>query len=162
TQSTIERHLLTVGSSLYQDPEFKKGHPDYSPISRFGIGVLSTFMIADSVEITTCHPREEFARKLSLRSVQGRYLVRLINKDSPEIAELLPHGTRVSLTVRPSASVEDVLDTARKWIVVPGCDVTVSVDGSEPVKVGFKTPGEYLVKNLEAQGIRVTAEAGKS
>ena len=46
TQATIENHLLRVGASLYQDPEFQKSYPDFSPISRFGIGILSTFMIA--------------------------------------------------------------------------------------------------------------------
>ncbi len=56
TQEIIERHFLKVGSSRYQDAEFRKKHPTFSAISRFGIGVLSAFMIADIVEVTTCHP----------------------------------------------------------------------------------------------------------
>jgi hypothetical protein len=37
SQQIIENHLLKVGSSRYQDPEFKKKHPDFSSIKRFVI-----------------------------------------------------------------------------------------------------------------------------
>jgi len=53
TQEIIEQHLLLVGSSRYQSQEFKRQYPDFSPISRFGIGLLSAFMVADTVEIIT-------------------------------------------------------------------------------------------------------------
>lgn len=66
TQQIIESYLLNVGSSRYQDDEFKKEFPDFSPISRFGIGVLTSFLIADDVDIITCHPNEEMAIKLSI------------------------------------------------------------------------------------------------
>jgi molecular chaperone HtpG len=68
TQEIIERHLLNVGSSRYQDPKFKERYPDFSPISRFGIGVLSTFMVADNVQIVTFHEEEAQGRQISLRA----------------------------------------------------------------------------------------------
>jgi molecular chaperone HtpG len=37
TQDIIERHLLKVGSSRYQDSEFKKQYPKFSPISPSGL-----------------------------------------------------------------------------------------------------------------------------
>lgn len=70
TQSIIVNNLLKAGSSRYQEPDFKKEHPDFTPISRFGIGVMSTFMIADKVEVLTSHPVEEKSRHLSLRSAR--------------------------------------------------------------------------------------------
>ena len=36
TQEVIEKHLLKVGSSRYQDQQFREKHPKFSPISRFG------------------------------------------------------------------------------------------------------------------------------
>jgi molecular chaperone HtpG len=88
TQEIIERHLLNVGSSRYQDPKFKEKYPDFSPISRFGIGVLSTFMVADTVQIVTFHGEEERGRLISLRSVHGKYLIRLVDKASSEEARI--------------------------------------------------------------------------
>lgn len=150
TQQMIERHLLHVGSSRYQDPEFKKQFPNFAAISRFGIGVLSAFMVADTVEITTCHPDEDHARQLSLRSVHGKYLIRTIDKLSDADARnLAPHGTRVRLRVRPSAKMPDPVVTARRWVVVPDCEVTVKVDDCDPARVGFNSPKEALAEVLE-------------
>lgn len=41
TLDIIQNHLLKVGSSRYQDEAFKKKYPEFSPISRFGIGLLT-------------------------------------------------------------------------------------------------------------------------
>ena len=154
TQDIIERHLLKVGASRYQDSDFQRQYPDFSPISRFGIGLLATFMIADSVEIITCHPDDDEARRLSLRSVHGRYLIRLLDKRTDEIAkEIAPHGTAVKLSVRPSARIPDVIEAVRRWVVVPECSVSVSVDADDPVEVGFASPKEALAHLAATMGL---------
>lgn len=153
TQSIIERNLLKVGSSRYQGEEFKAEFPSFSPISRFGIGVLSTFMIADSVEIVTCHPEENEARHLSLRSVHGKYLIRLLNKQlDPEVKSITPHGTQIKLKVRHSVNLSDIVQTARRWIVIPGCDVHLAVDDGEPVPIGFQSAKEAVKGYLLSSG----------
>ncbi|HEV2882014.1 MAG TPA: ATP-binding protein [Pyrinomonadaceae bacterium] len=158
TQEIVEHNLLTVGASRYEDPEFKKTHPGFSAISRFGIGILTTFMISDNVEIITCHPDENEARQLSLRSVHGKYLIRLLDKDVDEYAKrLAPHGTLIRLKVRHSVEMPDVIETARRWIVVPSCQITVSIDGEPPVKIGAASPREALIQALKDAGISVSA-----
>lgn len=163
TQQIVEAHLLKVGSSRYQDNDFKKKFPKFTSISRFGIGILSAFMISDEIEILTCSPDDEFARHLSLRSVHGKYLVRTLAKSSPELQALHPHGTRVKLRVRASAELEDVEDVARKWIVVPGCDVWLVVDNGPKVKVGSLTTKEALESALAKEDVLdpTDKEAGK-
>jgi hypothetical protein len=152
TQEVIEKHLLKVGSSRYQDPKFKEQFPEFSPISRFGIGVLSTFMVSDEVEITTCSPEEVQGRKISLRSVHGRYLVRLLDKNTdPEAIRIGPHGTRVRLKLRSTAELKDIVATVRQWIVIPKCHVEVAVDDAPPVKVGYNCPGDALKEFISFQ-----------
>ncbi|WP_405006518.1 ATP-binding protein [Kitasatospora purpeofusca] len=163
TQDVIENNLLRAGSSLYQDPEFRKRNPDFNPISRFGIGVLSTFMVADQVEIITCHPDEEKARQLSLRSVHGQYLVRTLDKGHEVPEQIRPHGTIVRLTLRPSAELKSVTRTARHFVVLPECEVTVREDDGEVQGIGFTSIGEAL-RDLLAQSRRNGArdlESGK-
>ncbi|MGW3643135.1 HD domain-containing protein [Streptomyces sp. NPDC005143] len=143
TQAIIENNLLKAGASRYQEPDFRKKYPDFNPISRFGIGVMSAFMIADQVEIITSHPEESEARQLTLRSVHGKYLVRILEKEELE-ASIKEHGTIVRLTVRPSAEIDDVLDTARRWIVVPDCSVTCAIDDLSEVRVGHASLKESL------------------
>ena len=147
TQEIVEKHLLKVGSSRYQDPDFKDKYSDFNPISRFGIGVLSSFMVADSVEIVTVSPEEEKARRISLRSVHGKYLIRLLEKRSdPATSNLGSHGTSIRLRFRPSAKTIDVAETLRRWILFPRCRITVVTDHSEPEKIGFASPKDALTK----------------
>jgi len=154
TQRIIDDHFLKVGSSLYQEEDFRKVHPEFSAISRFGIGVLSTFMISDEIEVTTCHPDDDEARTLSLRSIHGKYLVKLLDKFAPELPRgIYPHGTQVTLRVRPSAVLKNLESILRRWIVFPRCKVTVVVDGAAPVSIGFSDPKEALEHEASKLGL---------
>ncbi len=150
SQRVVVDHLLKVGSSRYQDPKFKEENPDFHSISRFGIGVLSAFMVSDDVEITTCHPDDPEARRIALQSVHGKYLIKLLNKVSDaDQLPMKPHGTEVKLTLRATADIGDVLDVARNWILFPRCRVTVTVDADAPVAIGYKSPKEALENYVE-------------
>jgi molecular chaperone HtpG len=153
TQSIIDHHFLKVGSSLYQDEDFKKLHPGFSAISRFGIGVLSTFMISDEIEVTTCHPDETQARALSLRSLHGKYLIRLIDKEPQELGDIYPHGTQIKLRVRSSAKLLNLPNLLKRWILFPRCEVQVIVDSSAPVNIGFREPKDAILHELSERGL---------
>jgi len=56
----VQNHLINIGSSYYQSKKFEKLRieykscgVDFDPVSKFGIGILSCFMIADRIEIET-------------------------------------------------------------------------------------------------------------
>ncbi len=144
TQETIEKFLLNVGSSFYQSEAVLQKHGSFSPISRFGIGVLSTFMIADEVQILTVHPDDEFARRLTLPSVVKSYLIKKMSKGLPEVLAIGQHGTQVVLQVRRSADLKDVEALVRFWLVIPQCEVTCKTDDSAAVGVGFARAPDVL------------------
>ena len=150
TQEIIEHHLLSVGSSRYQDAKFREHHPNFSSISRFGIGVLSTFMVADDVQIVTFHEDEPRGREITLRSVHGKYLIRLLDKvDSPEYAEIGGHGTKITLRLRASARRQlDVLRTLRSWIMFPRCKINAEIVGEGITSIGFGSPKEAIASFL--------------
>lgn len=92
TEDVIMNYFLKIGSSYYSSDTFTKSKlqcnadPDYMPISRFGIGILSCFMGDDQtnqVEISTKHFREGNiyypALRLSMHGINGYYY--LSNKD---------------------------------------------------------------------------------
>lgn len=149
SEQIIRENLLKVGASRYQSSRFKDDHPQFTPISRFGIGVLSTFMIADEVEFVTMFPGDDFARRLLLRTVHGKYLVRLLEKSEPRAARLQPHGTEVSIKIRPSARIGNILELAKHWIVVPECRVTARIDGGAEVDVGYLSARDALIGVLQ-------------
>ncbi|WHU02597.1 ATP-binding protein [Sphingomonas sp. NIBR02145] len=180
SQDIIERHLLTVGSSRYQDPSFLEKYPSFHSISRFGIGVLSTFMVSDDVEITTCSIEEPKARRIALQSVHGKYLIKLLDKenDRDEIP-VYPHGTSVKVKLRPTADFTDVIAIVRSWIMFPRCIVTVQIDDNEAQTVGYNSPRaaveeyvehlrasrskvEFKVEELEENGVTLAYALSKS
>lgn len=86
TQDIIENHFLKIGSSYYTSDTFQKekircqADPDYMPISRFGIGILSCFMggeESNQVEVSTKRFRTDGeyppALRLSMHGMSGYY-----------------------------------------------------------------------------------------
>jgi hypothetical protein len=51
----LERYLTTIGRSFYTGNDFQNLGIKYSPISQFGIGFLSCFMLGKHVEVCTTH-----------------------------------------------------------------------------------------------------------
>ena len=58
-QYIIDNYYTQVGSSFYKSTDFNKvkldSNADFSPTSRFGIGILSIFMISDSYTVDTLY-----------------------------------------------------------------------------------------------------------
>ena len=167
TQEVIERHLLNVGSSRYQEPKFKDDFPNFSPISRFGIGVLTAFMVADNVRIVTVHPDEEFGRHISLRSVHGKYLIRLLNKSTDADARLVgSHGTTVTIRMRPSSRRVDIPATISRWIVFPRCNLTLKMDEEDTRRMGHDSPmqavQDYMATAPEMRAIGTASQVHES
>lgn len=59
TQEIVKNFLLRVGNSYYKSAEFRRANMGWdntvAPVSEFGIGLLSCYMIADRIEIVTRH-----------------------------------------------------------------------------------------------------------
>ncbi|MCK9634836.1 MAG: hypothetical protein M0R41_00975 [Methylobacter tundripaludum] len=49
----IRNYFTVAGASYYRSTEFDNLHLGFEPISRFGIGILSCFMVADSIQVKT-------------------------------------------------------------------------------------------------------------
>ncbi|MFF0268077.1 ATP-binding protein [Kribbella sp. NPDC004536] len=151
SEEILERNFLRVGSSRYQDAQFIKEHPGFHSISRFGIGVLTAFMIADEVNVITRTPDGEVARHLKLVSVHGQYLMKLLNKLDPGLpVGLSAGGTLIRIKVRPSARLRDLETHLRRWIVVPRCQVSLQIDDGELLPIGFQSVRQALEHSLLA------------
>lgn len=49
--SSIKNYVTKIGNSYYKSKEFQSELIDYTPISNFGIGILSCFMVSNSIRI---------------------------------------------------------------------------------------------------------------
>ncbi|AXL10862.1 hypothetical protein DXT68_00920 [Microbacterium foliorum] len=150
TEQVLKEHFLKVGSSSYQSEAFKELHPQFASISRFGIGVLSAFMIADEVKVATLSGDEVAGRELVLKSVHGRYLMRDLDDRSDVAKRIGDRGTEIELSLRPSSLFDgSIIDLLRRWIILPRCAVECSVAGEVPVAIGWDSPKQALEGLLE-------------
>ena len=72
-EHVLAEYFLKLGDSYYNSPEFERVYHQtgatrpFAPIAKFGIGILSVFMIADTLEVTTrcsCSPRGDDKSRL--------------------------------------------------------------------------------------------------
>jgi hypothetical protein len=92
-QHIIENYLMCVGRSYYTSNEFKSRNLELYPISQFGLGLMSCFMMTNKVKVETRYLNEylEMQKALSVEiDSAGKYVVlRSTNRNM--------EGTSVSL-----------------------------------------------------------------
>lgn len=90
-QHIIDSYYTNVGCSYYSSREFSElmasFKSSFTPISRFGIGILSCFMVCDSMEVTTRHIRERFecdeALHISIEGYESLFVISDSDKKEP-------------------------------------------------------------------------------
>lgn len=153
TLEIIQNHLLKVGSSRYQDESFKKKYPKFSPISRFGIGLLTCFLIADDIDIVTKSSESDKAILLKIKKIHGKYLLKYLTIDKiNDIIKL--HGTEIKLYVRADVNLSNIETELKKWILFPNCKLQLNLN-EKKIPIGYNSPGELLRANLKEIGFDV-------
>ena len=121
SKKIIENYFLKVGESYYRSDDFYaekikmensgKTISSFNPISQFGIGFLSCFLVCDSIEIyTCCRPVENKSSdmiRLSIEGIEDFYTMRLNNNitrllNKPGQSERIEnYGTSIVFRINP-------------------------------------------------------------
>lgn len=149
----IKNYLFKVGASRYQSDEFKRQNSDFHSISRFGIGLLTCFMISDEFDIITLWHKEKSAHKLRIKGIGGECIMR--NDANTEKILDGKHGTTFILKVREDIEFDNVADNLKSWIVVPQCKVEYIEESATPIRIGYDNEEEALKTYLLSVGINI-------
>ena len=139
-QRIIENYLLRVGKSYYESPEFQADKincqaatgRDFTPISRFGIGLLSCFLAGDRIEISTLHLADSGQAKpirLSIPGLTGYFVLQTPDNDPADMPSetgpapgyrRLP-GTSIAVRFDPTKEAEpfDLKAQLEKHLLCP-------------------------------------------
>lgn len=94
----LEKYFLSIGISFYQSDEIRTVNRDpridIGFISQFGIGFLSSFLVAEKIVIKT-RKNESAALMITITSLKDYFDVRPLEDDTPT-------GTEVTLHLKPS------------------------------------------------------------
>jgi len=106
TKDIIENYFLKIGNSYYTSREFyrkivKLRNP-FKPISCFGIGILSCFMIGDKIEVITKAIKDEYRSYDVIKfSVDGPYeRFYYMKPDELDIEKIGSHGTLIKIYLK--------------------------------------------------------------
>ncbi len=132
-QHIIDSYYSNIGSSFYRSTEFYELMSGiggrYEPISRFGIGILSCFMVSDSVDVQTrkLNPDQELDEPINLR-IEGYDSIFHIQD-----GERKQPGTITRLTLRPEnpwkrMSHERFIQTVRSSVPNPPFEIVIETD----------------------------------
>lgn len=127
----IERYLTSIGRSFYTAKDFKKMKLSYKPISSFGIGFLSCFLVCSSIHIHTRSMAEKNAYELWIPNIEGCFFIE-------ESKIEFPVGTQIDMDMTKAAdgaetSLLEVLGYASTHFLDIGFDVHFSWDGRKLV-----------------------------
>lgn len=102
----INNFLLHIGNSYYKSKEFHRKNTmwgfDVNPTSQFGIGILSGYMMADKIGITTIHYEHNEINSFILEGVNEHFYY--INAPELDVERIGQHGSIVKLYLKDQFS----------------------------------------------------------
>ena len=100
----VENYLLHIGNSYYKSKDFDAKNTDWKfdvkPISQFGIGILSCYMIADKLGVTSIYYENQKELSFVLSGISERFYYKTpLISDKEKIGT---HGTLIKLFLKDS------------------------------------------------------------
>lgn len=161
----LTNYFFKVGNSYYQSTDFKtfaqqKKITQFNPISRFGIGLLSVFMIGDVLKVTTQNQysiRDD--KKLRTLIVDGADSLAVVNEQN--VSE---QGTTIELRLKHGKDTPGFLKNMMGYVkdnfIRPSAPITIidKEGNADNIKVeGFATLKEGVEGRLDKEGVEVVS-----
>ena len=128
----IERYFTSIGRSFYSGDEYRDLEIEYKPISNFGIGFLSAFMVCREIDVRTRYYLEEAdGLKLHIPNYDGCFF---IEKDNQ-----IDIGTEITLYIDKKTSknitFESIIEYICKTIRDINCNIHINNESTKECKI---------------------------
>jgi molecular chaperone HtpG len=142
----LSEYFLKLGNSYYSSPEFERAFWEvtngggFSPISRFGIGIISVFMIGDVLEVRTRAARSPRFdnRQRTVRVEKMGSLAFVTETDSDAVGTTISVRLRPEIQPRYSEFLAAVIKYLQEVVVRPRFDIHVKL--ARPTKLAAPPP----------------------
>lgn len=126
-EEILVNYFLKVGQSYYQSDQFKldsiqlvEKNIDFVPISRFGIGILSCFIVGDKIEVSTRRITDRSERNALRIKIENFQEFFILNKESEwhevspmpnensieeKYREYKKYGTSIAVRINPKSDI---------------------------------------------------------
>jgi len=112
----LSNYFFNIGKSYYRSSDFlaykkKQSITEFSPISRFGIGILSIFMIADALMVTTQNGYSESDKKHKIIFIDDSDSMAFVKESSKT-----EQGTSIEIRLKKGQDTEEQLGKLYEYI----------------------------------------------
>ncbi|BAH07152.1 ATP-binding protein [Clostridium kluyveri] len=142
----IERYFTNIGRSYYSGDEYRSLNISYEPISNFGIGFLSSFMVCREIEVRTKYFfNGTEGLKLYIPNYDGCFFI--------EGEENIDVGTEIKLYLNKEMHVDTIIDYIKKVMLDVKYDIIISYrdEGKEEL---IEIPAHYIRKNSTVEAFQ--------
>ena len=141
TDTDITNYFLNIGHSFYRSADFKSLSIAYNPISHYGIGFLSSFLLSNSITVkTTSYKNPKVCNVLQLRK-DNRFVIQKKEETSFPCS-----GTSIIFN---RADFEKVFQTDKTV-----CEYILKVFKDTGVKIIISVNGKEEVLNFEEKNVK--------
>ncbi|MDR2944011.1 MAG: ATP-binding protein [Methanosarcinales archaeon] len=108
---SIERYFTSIGRSFYSDDDYEDLGIYYKPISQFGIGFLSSFMVCKEIDVETkYYTADKESLKLHIPNYDGCFFIETCRSE-------LDVGTSIKLYLDCDLEFEEIIEYISKIIL---------------------------------------------
>ena len=159
----LTNYFFNIGKSYYRSAEFARFaknqmKSDFTPISRFGIGMLSVFMIGDTLKVTT----------QNLHSAKGDTKLRTLIVDSSDTLAVVNEqsnkepGTKIEVRLKHGkdtpAFLNELFGYVKETFIHPLANIKLAEPDGTVTEVkdnGFTKISDKALKTLDEKNIEV-------
>ncbi|MBP6237203.1 MAG: ATP-binding protein [Saprospiraceae bacterium] len=133
-QEIIDKYYTRIGSSFYRSRDFfdlqANSNLNFKPISRFGIGILSSFMVADSIEVETKRLKDKYEYDTPLKLIIEGYdsIFTILRSDKQEPGTATKLYLKASKNPWRDLSNEAFIDIVKNAVTKPEIPINIITD----------------------------------
>lgn len=127
-EDVLKNYVISIGKSYYKSKYFQRDNTEFKPVSNFGIGIISCFMISDSIEIES--KKDDKSAIHYILNVKEKYIEQKIT-DKKRI------GTSIKLKLHDdyleklkTKSIQQIIEENMAYQPIP---ITLKVDEQEDI-----------------------------
>jgi hypothetical protein len=127
-EDVFKNYVISIGQSYYKSKYFQRDNTKFKPVSNFGIGIISCFMISDSIEIES--KKDNKSAIHYILHVKEKYIEQKVT-DKKKI------GTSIKLKLHDdyieklkTKSIEQIIEENMAYQPIP---ITLKADGQKDI-----------------------------
>ena len=155
----LSHYFLEIGKSYYTSSDFKilsaeKDFKSFNPISRFGIGFLSVFMVGDYVKVYTRNNFSKTNTNGSVLLVDGTESLAVFKKDNT-----LHQGTVIKVRLKhkfkENENLRGLIGHIKEVFIRPAVPIKINYEGVETVlqETEYLSLKKVEEERLEKEGV---------